>query len=133
MRDVMAVLLNGIAQLEYNREIVLAVKQQDYLDRMDQDMDGGIRLGNQYIEMPDHIQRAQFIALHLIQSLLVDNEQHVAASCAYLANRLPDLKQVKAVTRPDGAIGVDLVFTEDYKNQIKVEFIPPGEAGRTTH
>lgn len=133
MSDVMAVLLNGTAQLEYNREIVLAVKQQDYLDRMDQDMDGGIRLGNQYIEMPDQIQRAQFIALHLIKSLLVDNEQHIAASCAYLANRLPDLKQVKAVTRPDGAIGIDLVFTDDYKNQIKVEFISPGETGRTTH
>lgn len=133
MSDVMAVLLNGTAQLEYNRELTLPAKQQDYLARMDQDMDAGIRLGNQYIEMPDQTQRAQFIALHLIQSLLVDNEQHIAASCAYLANRLPDLKQVKAVTKPDGAIGIDLVFSEDYKNQIKVEFMPPGDVGRTTH
>lgn len=133
MSDVMAVLLNGIAQIEYNRAIALPAKQQDFLDRMDQDMDAGIQLGNQYVENPDQTQRAQFIALHLIQSLLADNEQHIAASCAYLATRLPDLKQVKAVTKPDGSIGIDLVFTEDYRNQIKVDFISPGNTGRTTH
>jgi len=133
MSKVMAVLLNGIAQIEYNREIALPARQRDYLDRMDQDMDAGIQLGNRYIDTPDQTQRAQFIALHLIQSLLVDNEQHIAASCAYLADRLPDLKQVKAVTKPDGAIGIDLVFTEDYTNQIKVEFMPPGNTGHITH
>jgi hypothetical protein len=133
MSKTMAVLLNGTAQIEYNREIALPAKQRDYLDRMDQDMDEGIQLGNHYIEAPDQTQRAQFIALHLVQSLLVDNEQHIAASCAYLADRLPDLKQVKAVTKPDGAIGVDLIFTEDYKNQVKVEFMPPGNTGHTTH
>jgi hypothetical protein len=133
MSNVMAVLLNGTAQIEYNREIALPTRQRDYLDRMDQDMDAGIQLGNRYIDMPDQTQRAQFVALHLIQSLLVDNEQHIAASCAYLADRLPDLKQVKAVTKPDGAIGIDLVFSEDYKNQVKVEFIPPGSTGHTTH
>ena len=133
MSKVMAVLLNGTAQIEYNREVALPERQRDYLDRMDQDMDAGIQLGNRYIDTPDQIQRAQFIALHLIQSLLVDNEQHIAASSAYLADRLPDLKQVKAVTKPDGAIGIDLVFTEDYKNQIKVEFMPPGNTGHITH
>jgi hypothetical protein len=133
MSKVMAVLLNGTAQIEYNREIALPAKQRDYLDRMDKDMDEGIQLGNRYIEVPDQTQRAQFIALHLVQSLLVDNEQHIAASCAYLADRLPDLKQIKAVTKPDGAIGIDLIFTEDYKNQIKVEFMPPGYTGHTTH
>lgn len=133
MSNVMAVLLNGTAQIEYNREIALPARQRDYLARMDQDMDAGIQLGNRYIDMPDQTQRAQFVALHLIQSLLVDNEQHIAASCAYLADRMPDLKQVKAVTKPDGAIGIDLVFNEDYKNQVKVEFIPPGSTGHTTH
>ena len=133
MNNVMAVLLNGTAQLEYNRDISLPGKQRDYLDNMDLDMDAGIQLGNQYIEAPNQIQRAQFIALHLVQSLLADNEQHIAASCAYLADRLPDLKQVKAVTKPDGAIGIDLVFTEDDKNQVKVEFMPPINTGSTTH
>ncbi len=134
MSNMMAVLLNGTAQIEYNRDISLPDKQRDYLDRMDRDMDGGIQLGNQYLEAPDQIQRAQFIALHLVQSLLADNEQHIAASCAYLAERLPDLKQVKAITKPDGAIGVDLIFTEGYKNQVKVEFMPPAvNTGSTTH
>jgi len=133
MSNVMAVLLNGTAQIEYNREIALPDRQRDYLERMDQDMDAGIHIGNRFVDMPDQIQRAQFVALHLIQSLLVDNEQHIAASCAYLADRLPDLKQVKAITKPDGAIGIDLVFTEDYKNQVKVEFMPPGRRGHTTH
>ena len=133
MSNVMAVLLNGTAQIEYNRDILLPDKQRDYLNRMDQDMDVGIQLGNQYIEAPNQIQRAQFIALHLVQSLLADNEQQIAASCAYLADRLSDLKQVKAITKPDGAIGIDLVFTEDYKNQVKVEFMPPLNTGSTTH
>lgn len=134
MSNIMAVLLNGTAQIEYNRDISLPGKQRDYLDRMDQDMDEGIQLGNQYVENPNQIQRAQFIALHLVQSLLADNEQHIAASCAYLADRLTDLKQLKAVTKPDGAIGIDLVFTEDYKNQVKVEFMPPAaQTGSTTH
>ena len=132
MSNVMAVLLNGTAQIEYNRDISLPGKQRDYLDRMDQDMEAGILLGNQFVEAPNQIQRAQFIALQLVQALLVDNEQHIAASCAYLADRLLDLKQVKAVTKPDGAIGIDLVFMEDYKNQVKVEFMPPA-AGSTTH
>lgn len=133
MSNVMAVLLNGTAQIEYNREIALPEKQREFLELMDQDMDAGIQLGNRYIDTPDQTQRAQFVALHLVQALLVDNEQHIAASCAYLADRLPDLKQLKAVTKPDGAIGIDLVFTEDYKNQIKVEFMPPGNMGRVTH
>ena len=128
----MAVLLNGTAQIEYNRDISLPGKQRDYLDRMDQDMEAGILLGNQFVEAPNQIQRAQFIALQLVQALLVDNEQHIAASCAYLADRLSDLKQVKAITKPDGAIGIDLVFMEDYKNQVKVEFVPP-TASSTTH
>jgi len=129
----MAVLLNGTAQIEYNREIALPTRQRDYLDRMDQDMDAGIQLGNRFLDAPDQLQRAQFVALHLVQSLLVDNEQHIAASCAYLADRQPDLKQVKAITKPDGAIGIDLVFTDDYKNQVKVEFMPPGRGGHLTH
>ena len=133
MSNVMAVLLNGTAQVEYNRNIALPSKQRDYLDRMDQDMNTGIQLGEEYLEAPDQIQRAQFIALHLVQSLLADNEQHIAASCAYLADRLPELKQVKAVTKPDGAIGIDLVFTEEYNNQVKVEFMPPVSTGNTTH
>ena len=133
MSNVMAVLLNGTAQVEYNRDIALPSKQRDYLDRMDQDMNTGIQLGEEYLEAPDQIQRAQFIALHLVQSLLADNEQHIAASCAYLADRLPELKQVKAVTKPDGAIGIDLVFTEEYNNQVKVEFMPPVSTGNTTH
>lgn len=132
MSNVMAVLLNGTAQIEYNRDISLPGKQRDYLDRMDQDMEAGILLGNQFVEAPNQIQRAQFIALQLVQALLVDNEQHIAASCAYLADRLSDLKQVKAITKPDGAIGIDLVFMEDYKNQVKVEFVPPA-ASSTTH
>ena len=133
MSNVMAVLLNGTAQIEYNRDIALPAKQRDYLERMDQDMNEGIQLGEEFLQAPNRIQRAQFIALHLVQSLLADNEQHIAASCAYLADRLPELKQVKAVTKPDGAIGIDLVFTEEYTNQVKVEFRPPVNTGNTKH
>ena len=88
MSNVMAVLLNGTAQIEYNREIALPARQRDYLDRMDQDMDAGIQLGNRFIDVPDQLQRAQFVALHLVQSLLVDNEQHIFSKSDDRASRV---------------------------------------------
>lgn len=120
----MVVLLDGTAQIEYNRTLSLSEKQDAYLDRMDQEMDAGFEMGSQFVPQPDQTQRAQFVAISLIQSILSDQEQRIAATCSYLANRLPDLKQVKATTRTDGTIGLDLVFDEAFKNQVKVDFKP---------
>ena len=42
-----------------------------------------------------------------------------AALCSWLANRLPDLKQVK-MNESDDQVSIDLVFDEDYGKQAAV-------------
>lgn len=124
MSDTLVVVLDGVSQLEYLRATPLQETQRQYLDRLDARMDGGIELGGRRVEQPDPLQRAQFIALQLLQAVQDGNEAVAAASCAYLANRIPDLKQVRATTR-GGLLSFDLVFDRAYAKEIKVEFVKP--------
>lgn len=124
MSDTLVVVLDGVSQLEYLRATPLQEAQRQYLDRLDARMDGGIELGGRRVEQPNPLQRAQFIALQLLQAVQDGNEAVAAASCAYLANRVPDLKQVRATTR-GGLLSFDLVFDRAYAKEIKVEFVKP--------
>jgi hypothetical protein len=118
----MAVLINGEAVLEYDRSVALTDAQRNSLLKMDSKMDNGFELAGQTVSNPDKNQRLQFIAMNLIQSLLnEENEAMVAASTAYLAENLPDLKQVTADTKT-GQLVIDLVFDKEYTNQVKVDF-----------
>ncbi len=119
----LTVLIDNQSQLEFDRNKVLPDNQLAYLDRMDVQMDAGVRLGGVRVEQPDLLQRAQFVAVHLIEALQQGNEALIAASCAWLAQRLPDLKQVKTSMLDDG-FSVDLVFDEPYATETIVEFVP---------
>lgn len=121
MQNLMAVILNGVAQLEYDRNKPLPPHQELYLDKMDQQMDEGVQLGDQLVAQPDLGQRAQFVAGNLAHAILNDQEAAASALCTYLANRLPDLKQVK-IDNTSGDIAIELVFDEDYKKQVPVQF-----------
>jgi hypothetical protein len=124
MNNILAILLNGIAQLEYDRNKLLPPQQELYLDKMDKQMDEGIQLDNTSITNPDLNQRAQFVAGNLAHAILNDQEAAAAALCSYLAVRLPDLKQVKIIQNPDndsGEISIELVFDEEYQKQIMVQ------------
>jgi hypothetical protein len=124
MTETLVVVLDGVSQLEYMRATPLAEPQRQYLDRLDARMDGGIGLAGRHIAAPNPLQRAQFIALQLLQAVQDGNEEIAAASCAYLANRIPDLKQVRATTR-GGLLSFDLVFDRAYAKEVKVEFMNP--------
>lgn len=124
MSDTLVVVLDGVSQLEYLRATPLQDAQRQYLERLDARMDGGVELGGRRVEEPNALQRAQFIALQLLQAVQDGNEAVAAASCAYLANRIPDLKQVRATTR-GGLLSFDLVFDRAYAKEIKVEFVKP--------
>ena len=63
MNNMLAVLLNGIAQLEYDRDKPLPPHQAAYLDKMDTKMDAGILADDATIKSPDINQRAQFLSL----------------------------------------------------------------------
>lgn len=124
MSDTLVVVLDGVSQLEYARSTPLSEPQREYLERLDARMDGGIELGGRQVAVPNPLQRAQFIALQLLQAVQDGNEAVAAASCAYLANRIPDLRQVRATTR-GGLLSFDLVFDRDYAKEVKVEFMNP--------
>ncbi len=116
---IMAVLLNGVAQLEYDRSRQLSDFQQDYLQNMDTRMDQGIEFGDELIENPDVTERVKFVAANLIHAIKGDDEAMSAAFCSYIATRMPEIKQVKYTDFND-EITIDLVFDEEYKRSIAI-------------
>ena len=118
----LAVLVDDELQLKYDRRTALPAHQLQYLERMDRKMDEGIRLGVDWIESPDALQRASFVAMQLVDSLRQGSDAPVAASCAYLAERMPGLKQVKARVLGAG-ISVELVFDKPYVEETTVDFV----------
>ncbi|MGB0712705.1 MAG: hypothetical protein ACPGUC_04010 [Gammaproteobacteria bacterium] len=70
--------------------------------KMDADMAEGYRMGVEYVESPDHMQRAQIVADKLARAISQENESMAMAMAAYLMNRLP------------GVIHVDIDNTGDF-------------------
>lgn len=123
MSDKLVILFNGQAVVEYDRAVRLPGHQRQYLERMDSDMDGGIDLAGEMIAEPDAVQRAKFVAMHMAQALIDEHDAMIAAGCAYLASRLPELKQVKVVQQGEDLM-LDLVFDQALDNQVAVQFDP---------
>ena len=122
MSNIMAVLLDGIAQLEYDRDRPLPVHQAAYLDKMDARMDDGILIGDETLASPDINQRAQVVAGNLVHAFNTGEEQLAGAMCSWLAIRLPELKQVRIRTDEAGEVAIELVFDEEYRRQVAVDF-----------
>lgn len=116
------VVLNGQPVIEYDRNKRLPGQQREYLDRMDADMARGIDINGSRIATPDAQQRARFVAIQLVHAVINDNDPMIAAMCAYLATRLPELKQVKADEQGE-QISLELIFT-DTAAQVPVIFTP---------
>ena len=126
MKHIMAVLLNGVAQIEMDRTKPIPDHQGAYLEKMDRTMDEGIELGGELVRNPDLGQRAQFVSANLAHAIKTDNEALAAAMCTYLAVRLTDLKQVKI--REEGEdFCIELDFEHDYIKQAPIRFAKPGE------
>ncbi len=128
MSETVAVLINGQVVIEYDRSKSLTDKQQAYLNRMDQQMNAGVTLAGETIIQPDQIQRAKFVANALVQSIQSEDEPRIAATCSYLAERLPGLKQIRVDLKQDSH-SIDLIFDQEFRNQIRVDFDPL--AGKT--
>lgn len=124
MNDILTISMNAEPVLEYDRGKPLREQQQTYLERMDSKMDLGITLNEEFLIDPDALQRARFVASQMVQGLVVDNEQLIAATCAWLATRVTDLKQVR-ISDSEGSYLIDLVFDENRVNQVQVELAPP--------
>lgn len=123
MSSIFAVVINNVPELEYDRSKSLTEKQEHFLEMMDRELAKQIVIGEEVIEQPDLHQRAQFVAINLVNALKSGDDGVAAAMCSYLALRVPDLKKLK-VDDQGGQVVIDLVFDEDYVKQINVEFTP---------
>lgn len=121
MNTTMAVILDGVAQLEFDRQKPLPAHQALYLRKMDEKMDQGIDLHGEWVDSPASGERAQFVAANLAGALKQGNADMAAAMCSYLAVRQPDLLQVKIHTREEG-MEIDLDYENPYRKQVSVSF-----------
>jgi hypothetical protein len=107
----LTVYINNESIVEYDRNKRLPGKQREYLDKMDSDMDGGFKLGDEQIDKPDSKARAKFVAMTLIHSIEADNEQMIVATCAYLASRESSLSEVRATAEGENMM-LDLIYDQ---------------------
>jgi hypothetical protein len=108
----LSIYVNDQLVYEYDRDTPLADNQLTFLDRMDADMERGIKIRGELIKDPDVRQRATFVAMNLIRALQQENDAAVSVSCAYLATRLPALAGVQA---------------KDHENTVRVELVEQQE------
>jgi len=104
----LTVFINDEPVFEYDRENVIEDKYLEFLDKMDKDMNTGIKISGELFAQPDSDHRTKFVAMNLIKALQQDNQAVIAASCAYLSHRRPALVEVR-VNDQDGGLVFDLV------------------------
>jgi hypothetical protein len=129
------IIINDTVILEYDRDKPIPEEQYAYLDQMDAKMSGGIILGKDKIEDPNTLQRAQYIANSLVGALFEENYNLGIAMCTYLAQRIPDLQQIKAVGEKS-EISVEFIFDrslEKAQQEQKIEFYNPNSSDKTKH
>lgn len=122
--------INGTPMLEYDRAKTLSSTQQQSLERMEEKLDQGLTLGGQHITSPSLEQRIEFISANLISAILNDEEVLAAASCAYIAHALPELKQIKALEK-NGEVSIELIFDREYQPEEKLNFVPLKDISKT--
>ena len=109
----LAVVVDGTQILHYDRNNPLPEEQQRSLEKMDKKMDQGISFGTQTFSTPGMQERAQYIANMLITALSEKNDPLAAATCAWLAVRMPDLQQVKSKMKDDHNM-IELIFDRSF-------------------
>ncbi len=120
---ILVVQVNGTPLLEYDRSQTLSPKQHESLGQMDEKLDQGIFLNDQFITRPDREQRVEFMTANLVSALLEEEDGVAAASCAYLAKALPELKQIRALEQ-EGTISIELIFDREYQKELQMNFVP---------
>lgn len=118
---ILAIVVNDELILQFDRTKALPEHQQDHLRRLDSKFDRGIELQGEFIEHPDLKQRARYMSLSLMEGILYQEDARAAVSMAWLATRLPELKQLKAIVDENGT-QFDLIFDREYQPHQVVNF-----------
>ncbi len=121
--NLLVIQVNGTPMLEYDRDMLLSTQQEQSLKLMGEKLDQGFNLGNQHINHPKLEQKIEFVTANLISAILNEEETLAAASCAFIAHTLPELKQIKAI-ESDGEISIELIFDREFQVEEKLSFTP---------
>ena len=109
MNNILKIIYNDKVVLEYDRTTRLPGKRRQFIGMMDQDMNEGILIGGDLIEYPNKNQRAKYVAMNLIDGLHKKDDALISITCAYLGNRVPELKEIKANECNDD-ISMELIY-----------------------
>ena len=119
----LAIVINGEKIVEYQRDRALASKHAADLDNLDLKLAKGIELADSQISQPSFQDKSTFVAQLLVNALMHENDAHAAISCAWLATRCPDLKQVQAEQKED-RLTIRLIYDKEYVVASSLKFIP---------
>lgn len=108
----LTVFVNNESVFEYDSEITFDENQLAFLDKMDSDMENGIKIRGQLVTSPDSQQRLTFVAMNLIKGLQQDNQAVISSSCAYMINRHPELTEVHANDQ-DSSVNIELIYEQE--------------------
>jgi hypothetical protein len=71
---------------------------EDFFTRMDQDMSRGWRMGPEFIEQPDKLNRCQIAANKLLVAVSTENKRVTPLMAGYILSRLPGVTGVRIDT-----------------------------------
>ena len=74
---------------------------QPFFAQMDKDMDGGWRMGPEYVHEPDITQRCQIVADRVLGAFHTENKKMVLLMSGYILTRLPQVQEVVVDTSGD--------------------------------
>ncbi len=109
MPNILTVYVNNQKVLEFDKSQRQPGKQRQFFDNMDLDMDDGIDINGDMITSPDKMQRVNYVAMNLLHGIENKDQGMISATCGYLANRIPDLKQIRSLEH-GVEITMDLIF-----------------------
>jgi len=111
------------SRLALEVEPTMLEEAEPFFLKMDRDMDGGWRMGPEWIEQPDQIQRCQIAADRLLGALNTANRDLALLMAGYILKRLPKVTGVQIDT---GGEPLDTRFRFD-------PLAPTVEAGAASH
>jgi hypothetical protein len=88
----------GGQRLALEVEPTMLTDAEAFFAKMDRDMDGGWRMGPEWVERPDRVQRCQIAADKLLGALSTANENLALLMAGYILKRLPHVSGVQIDT-----------------------------------
>lgn len=85
-------------RFQFNLTPEMLMEGAPMFEKMDRDMDRGRKIGLEYVEHPDRVQRAQVAADRLLVAIDTHNEALIMAMSGYILSRLPEVRTVRIDT-----------------------------------